>query len=70
MTETEKYKLGFSLTLMVTLMALFMLPLCNQPCLVMPPFWEPSEAVSCRRTSTVRPMESRVAEHLEASTYT
>ena len=43
-----------SLTLMVTLMALFMLPLCSQPCFVMPPFWEPSDAVSCRRTNTVR----------------
>lgn len=37
------------LTLMVTLMALFMLPLYSQPCLVMPPFWDPREAVSCRR---------------------
>lgn len=36
------------LTLMVTLMALFMLPLHSQPCLEMPPFWDPREAVSCR----------------------
>lgn len=36
------------LTLMVTLMALFMLPLHSQPCLETPPFWDPSEAVSCR----------------------
>lgn len=37
------------LTLMVTLMALFMLPLYSQPCLEIPPFWDPREAVSCRR---------------------
>lgn len=36
------------LTLMVTLMALFMLPLHSQPCLETPPFWDPREAVSCR----------------------
>lgn len=39
----------YRLTLMVTLMALFMLPLYSQPCLVIPPFWEPREAVSCSR---------------------
>lgn len=41
-----------SLTLMVTLMALFMLPLCSQPCLMRPPFWEPREAVSFTHTKT------------------
>lgn len=34
---------------MVTLMALFMLPLYSQPCLVIPPFWEPREVVSWKR---------------------
>lgn len=37
------------LTLMVTLMALFTLPLYSQPCLEMPPFWDPREAVSYMR---------------------
>lgn len=42
------YTAYICLTLMVTLMALFMLPLHSQPCLETPPFWDPSEAVSCR----------------------
>lgn len=31
---------------MVTLMALFTLPLYSQPCLVSPPFWDPRDAAS------------------------
>lgn len=52
-----------SLTLMVTLMALFMLPLYSQPCLVIPPFWEPSEAVSWGRMKTVRADPLRAVSH-------
>lgn len=56
------------LTRMVTLMALFMLPLYSQPCLEIPPFWEPSEAVSWSRGERAGDQShTNTAHHIKTS---